>query len=64
MLTYIVNLEPAIALTTEQFWQLCLANPDLRPEHSATEELIIRLIQGGIASNGYAGYPGRVTQER
>ena len=47
----IVNLKPAIALTTEKFWQLCVANPELRLEHSATRELIIRPLQGGIASN-------------
>lgn len=50
-MTYIVNLEPAIALTTEQFWQLCVANPELRLEHSAAGELIIHPLLGGIASN-------------
>lgn len=50
-MTYLVNLKPAIALTTEQFWQLCIANPELRLEHSAAGELIIRPLLGGIASN-------------
>ncbi len=51
MTTCIVNLEPAIALTTEQFWQLCIANPELRLEHSAAGELIVRPLFGGITSN-------------
>lgn len=50
-MTYIVNLKPAIALTTEKFWQLCVANPELRLEHSAAGELIIRPLFGGITSN-------------
>ncbi|WP_299484455.1 Uma2 family endonuclease [Acaryochloris sp. IP29b_bin.137] len=51
MTTCIINLKPAFALTTEQFWQLCVANPELRLEHSTAGELIICPLFGGITSN-------------
>lgn len=36
-----LRLEPLIQLTSEQFFQLCRANPDLRMERTAGGELIV-----------------------
>lgn len=41
MTALILNLSPAIELTDEQFFQLCLNNRDLRLERTAEGELII-----------------------
>lgn len=51
MTTYTVNLQPAIDLTDEQFWQLCVANQDLKFERSAAGELIIMPPTGGTTGN-------------
>ncbi|MBP5977068.1 Uma2 family endonuclease [Brasilonema sp. CT11] len=51
----IVNLNPVIELTDEQFFQLCQANRDLRFERTATGELIIMPPTGGETSNSNAG---------
>ena len=42
-----LNLEPAIHLTDEQFYQLCQANRDVRFERTAKGELIIMPPTGG-----------------
>ncbi len=46
-----VNLNPVIKLTDEQFYQLCLANKDLRFQRTATGELIIMPPTGGETGN-------------
>lgn len=42
-----LNLEPIFTLSNEQFQQLCIANPDLRLERTATGELVIMPPTGG-----------------
>jgi len=42
-----LNLEPAIHLTDEQFYQLCQANRDVRFERTAEGELIVMPPTGG-----------------
>ncbi len=42
-----LNLEPAIHLTDEQFYQLCQANRDVRFERTAKGELIVMPPTGG-----------------
>lgn len=51
MTTYTVNLKPALELTDEQFWQICIANRDLKFERSAAGELIIMPPTGGTTGN-------------
>jgi Uma2 family endonuclease len=50
MTTYTLNLKPALELTDEQFWQICVANQDLRFEQSAAGELVIMPPTGGETS--------------
>ena len=45
--TYTLNLESAIDLTDDQFYQLCRNNPDLKFERTAHGELIIMPPTGG-----------------
>jgi Uma2 family endonuclease len=52
---YIVDFKSVIDLTDEQFYQLCVANPDIRLERNATGELIIMPPVGGETSNRNAG---------
>lgn len=47
MNTYTLNLESAIDLTDEQFYQLCRNNPDLKFERTAQGELLIMPPTGG-----------------
>ncbi|MBW4597343.1 MAG: Uma2 family endonuclease [Brasilonema angustatum HA4187-MV1] len=56
----IVNLNPVIELTDEQFFQLCQANRDLRFERTATGELIIMPPTGGETGNRNAGLTGQI----
>ncbi len=42
-----LNLDPIINLTSEQFYQLCQANPDLKLERNTTGELIVMPPTGG-----------------
>ncbi|MEB3311838.1 MAG: Uma2 family endonuclease [Snowella sp.] len=42
-----LTLEPIFTLNNEQFQQLCLANPDLKLERTATGELVIMPPTGG-----------------
>jgi Uma2 family endonuclease len=46
-MTTVLNLEPITHLTREQFYQLCLANPDLQLERSPQGELVIMAPIGG-----------------
>jgi Uma2 family endonuclease len=47
MNTTILKLEPAIALSENQFFTLCQQNPDLKIERSGQGELIIMPPTGG-----------------
>ncbi len=42
-----LNLDPIIQLNSEQFYQLCAANPDLKLERNANGELIVMPPTGG-----------------
>jgi Uma2 family endonuclease len=47
MNTYTLNLDSAIELTDEQFYQLCRHNPDLKFERNAHGDLIVMPPTGG-----------------
>ncbi|MGF1989334.1 MAG: Uma2 family endonuclease [Nostoc sp. ZfuVER08] len=49
--TVVLNLEPILRLTDEQFYQLCMANKDLNLELDAKGELIIVPPVGGESGN-------------
>ncbi len=49
--TVILNLEPIVHLTQEQFYQLCMANRELNLELNAKGELIIVPPVGGESGN-------------
>jgi Uma2 family endonuclease len=51
MNTVVLNLEPLLRLTDEQFYQLCVANRDLSLEMNAAGELIIVPPVGGESGN-------------
>ncbi|MGB3760294.1 MAG: Uma2 family endonuclease [Rivularia sp. (in: cyanobacteria)] len=51
MNTVVLNLEPIIRLSDEQFYQLCVVNRDLSLELNATGELIIVPPVGGESGN-------------
>jgi Uma2 family endonuclease len=51
MNTVVLNLEPILHLTDEQFYQLCMANRDLNLELNATGEVIIVSPVGGESGN-------------
>lgn len=51
MTACIVNLDPIIHLTDDQFFELCQVNRDLRFERNAKGELIIMTPAGGESSN-------------
>jgi Uma2 family endonuclease len=55
MNTVTLNLEPITHLTDEQFYQLCIANRDLRLEMNAAGGLIIVPPVGGESGNQEAG---------
>ena len=55
MNTVVLNLEPIVHLTDEQFYQLCVANRDLNLEMNAAGELIIVPPVGGESGNQEAG---------
>jgi Uma2 family endonuclease len=50
-MTTILNLEPITTLTRAQFYQLCLANPDLPMERAPHGDLIIMTPLGGEGGN-------------
>jgi len=47
MSAIVINLNPVIQLTQEQFQQLCQENPDLKLERTANGELVIMPPTGG-----------------
>ncbi|MEH1818146.1 MAG: Uma2 family endonuclease [Nostoc sp.] len=47
MTAIILNLEPLINLTSEQFYQLCQINPDAKLERTASGELVVMTPTGG-----------------
>jgi Uma2 family endonuclease len=59
-MTTVLNLEPITKLTREQFYQLCLANPDVPIERSLDGELIIMTPVGGEGGKQEASLIGRV----
>jgi Uma2 family endonuclease len=50
-----INFAPAIAMTDEQFYELCQANRDLKFERSANGDLILMPPTGGTTGNRNAG---------
>jgi Uma2 family endonuclease len=54
--TVVINLEPAVRLTDEQFYQICMANRDLSLELNAQGELIIVPPVGGESGRLEADY--------
>jgi Uma2 family endonuclease len=55
-----LNLDPITTLTREQFYQLCLANPDVPMERSPSGELIIMTPMGGEGGSQEATLIGKV----
>lgn len=55
MNTVVLNLDPIVHLTDEQFYQLCTANRELNLELNAKGELIIVPPVGGESGNKEAG---------
>ncbi len=51
MTAYTLDLTPITTLTHEQFYHLCLANPDLKLERTPTGELIVMSPVGGKSGN-------------
>lgn len=51
MSAVILNLDPITQLTREQFYALCLANPDVPLERTAKGELIIVSPVGGVGGS-------------
>jgi Uma2 family endonuclease len=60
MTSYTLDFSPIAKLTHEQFYQLCLANPDLILERTATGELIVMSPVGGKSGNLEADLIGAV----
>lgn len=60
MTAIILNLKSAIALTDEQYYQICLSNPDLNLELSKHGELIIVPPTGGWSGNRNAKLTARL----
>ncbi|MBE9037555.1 Uma2 family endonuclease [aff. Roholtiella sp. LEGE 12411] len=56
MNTVVLNLEPIVHLSDEQFYQLCMANRDLNLELSATGEVIIVPSVGGESGTQEADF--------
>jgi Uma2 family endonuclease len=55
MNSVVLNLEPVVHLSNEQFYQLCMFNPDLNLELNAKRELIIVPPVGGESGKREAG---------
>jgi Uma2 family endonuclease len=51
MNSVVLNLDPVVHLTDEQFYQLCMANRDLKLERNQTGELIVVSPVGGESGN-------------
>ncbi|MEE3719655.1 Uma2 family endonuclease [Tumidithrix elongata RA019] len=50
MTAYTIDLEPIVKLTREQFYKLCAANPELKLERNANNELVLMSLSGGETS--------------
>lgn len=59
-MTYTTLNVKTVKLTDEQFYRLCLANPDRQLELTATGELVIMPPVGGTSGNREAGLIGKV----
>ncbi|MBW4553097.1 MAG: Uma2 family endonuclease [Aphanocapsa sp. GSE-SYN-MK-11-07L] len=59
-MTTVLNLDPITTLTRSQFYQLCLANPDVPMERSPNGGLIILTPIGGEGGNQEANLIGDV----
>ena len=59
-MTTVLNLEPITRLTPAQFYQLCLANPDVPMERSPKGDLIIMTPIGGEGGSQEATLISRV----
>lgn len=57
----VLNLEPITSLTREQFYQLCLRNPELQLERNPQGELIIMSPVGGESGNKEANLIADIT---
>ena len=57
-MTTVLNLEPITSLTREQFYQLCLKNPELQLERNPQGELIIMSPVGGESGKKEANLIG------
>ncbi|MBE9112866.1 Uma2 family endonuclease [Nodosilinea sp. LEGE 07298] len=51
MTAYTIKLQPALAMTDDQFYQLCITNPDLKFERNAEGDLLIMSPTGGETGN-------------
>jgi Uma2 family endonuclease len=60
METLILNIPPAVGLTDEQFYQLCIANDEWRIELTAEGELIIMPPTGGESGIQNSGLTAKV----
>jgi len=60
METLILNIPPAVGLTDEQFYQICLANDEWRIELTAEGELIIMPPTGGESGIQNSGLTAKV----
>lgn len=60
MTAYTLDLTPITTLTHEQFYHLCMANPDLRLERTSTGALIVMSPVGGKSGNLEAALNGAV----
>ena len=49
-----LNLDSVLTLTSEQFYQLCLANPDLKLERNAQGAVVVTPPTGGETGNDNA----------
>lgn len=49
-----LNLSPVIRLNDDDFYSLCLANPDLKLERTANGELVVMPLAGGEGGRGEA----------
>lgn len=51
MTAYTIKLQPALTMTDDQFYQLCITNPDLKFERNAQGDLLIMSPTGGETGN-------------
>ncbi|MBW4481791.1 MAG: Uma2 family endonuclease [Tildeniella torsiva UHER 1998/13D] len=51
MTAYTIKLQPALTMTDDQFYQLCITNPDLKFERNAEGDLLIKSPTGGETGN-------------